>query len=264
VSLEHICMARSAEAHPGSSRPCAHGCALDSPAAWLRSSLRSTRGAAQCRLAAPRRSCSCRRAQVTLHGTGWPWTHASVRTQPLHGRRIGGGQERNRAPSDAEDGVPVSAVTDESGATSLASLAPTAPRKAWHLANSASQLVTPGASWGVIWARHTTPNVASTTPCATLSMLTYYRTSRSSHFPFWAVCSLSGSQPEIWSVSWKPPVHRIACRSFVVPLNPTFRRSSQAEGERAPGSSGPVHSGQYGPTQPGSQYGSCSEQETSA
>jgi hypothetical protein len=69
----------------------------------------------------------------------------------------------------------------------------------------------------------------------------------SSHFPFWAVCSLSGSQPEIWPVSWNPPVHRIACRLFVVPLNPTFRRSSQAEGERAPGSSGPVHSGQYGP-----------------
>ncbi len=28
-------------------------------------------------------------------------------------------------------------------------------------------------------------------PCATLSMLTCYRTSRSLHFPFWAVCSLS-------------------------------------------------------------------------
>jgi hypothetical protein len=36
-------------------------------------------------------------------------------------------------------------------------------------------------------------------PCATLSMLTYYRTSRSSHFPFGAVCSLSGARPEIWS-----------------------------------------------------------------
>ena len=84
-------------------------------------------------------------------------------------------------------------------------------------------------------------------PCATLSMLTYYRTSRSLHFPFWAVCSLSGAQPEIWSVGWNPPVHRIACRLFVVPLNPTFRRSSQAEGERAPGSSGPVHSGHIRP-----------------
>jgi hypothetical protein len=84
-------------------------------------------------------------------------------------------------------------------------------------------------------------------PCTTLSMFTYYRTPRSLHFPFWAVCSLSGSQPEIWSVSWKPPVLRIACRLFVVPLISTFRRSSQAEGEGAPGSSGPVHSGQYGP-----------------
>ena len=45
-------------------------------------------------------------------------------------------------------------------------------------------------------------------PCATMSKLTCYRTSRSFHFPFWAVCSLSGSQPEIWSVSWKPPVLR--------------------------------------------------------
>jgi hypothetical protein len=57
-------------------------------------------------------------------------------------------------------------------------------------------------------------------PCATLSMLTYYRTSRSLHFPFWAVCSLSGAQPEIWSVSWKLRVHRIAFRLFVAfPLN---------------------------------------------
>ena len=51
-------------------------------------------------------------------------------------------------------------------------------------------------------------------PCATLSMLTYYRTSRSLHFPFWAVCSLSGAQPEIWSVGWNPPVHRIASSRF--------------------------------------------------
>ncbi len=42
-------------------------------------------------------------------------------------------------------------------------------------------------------------------PCATLSMLTYYQTSRSLHFPFGAVCSLSGAQPEIWSVSSRPP-----------------------------------------------------------
>ncbi len=34
-------------------------------------------------------------------------------------------------------------------------------------------------------------------PCATMSTLTYNRTSRSLHFPFWAVWSLSGTQPEI-------------------------------------------------------------------
>ena len=32
--------------------------------------------------------------------------------------------------------------------------------------------------------------------CATMSSHTCYRTSRSFHFPFWAVCSLSGTQPE--------------------------------------------------------------------
>ncbi len=88
---------------------------------------------------------------------------------------------------------------------------------------------------------------APSTPCATLSMLTYYRTSRSLHFPFGAVCSLSGSQPEIWSVSWKRRVHRIACRLFVFSLISTFRRSSQAEGEGAPGSSGPAHLGHRRP-----------------
>jgi hypothetical protein len=149
-------------AHPGSSRPCAHCRAPDSPAAWPRSSLRPTRfDTARRRPAAPHRPCSCRRAHSTLHGTGWPRAHAPVPMQPAHGRRIGG-VERNRAPSDAEDGVPVSAVTGASGALSSAFLAPTAPRRAWHLANSAPQLATCDASWGVIWARHTTPNVAST------------------------------------------------------------------------------------------------------
>jgi hypothetical protein len=85
-----------------------------------------------------------------------------MRMQPVHARRIGGGLNRNRAPLDAEDGVPVSAVTAASGITSLAFLVPTAPRTAWQLANSISQLVTPDASWGVIWEWHTTPNVAST------------------------------------------------------------------------------------------------------
>jgi hypothetical protein len=90
-----------------------------------------------------------------------PWR--LMRTQSVHARRIGGGLQRNLAPLDAEDGVPVSAVTAASGTTSSAFLVPTAPRTARQLANSVSQLVTPDASWGVIWAWHTTPNVANTT-----------------------------------------------------------------------------------------------------
>ena len=74
-------------------------------------------------------------------------------------------------------------------------------------------------------------------PCATLSMLTtYYRTSRSLHFPFWAVCSLSGAQPEIWSVGWNPPVHRRAFRLFVAfPLQSTSFVVSPAGGRGGPG-----------------------------
>ena len=44
-----------------------------------------------------------------------------------------------------------------------------------------------------------------------VSMLTYrsyYRTSRSLHFPFGAACSLSGSQPEIWSDSLSVGTHQ--------------------------------------------------------
>ena len=85
---------------------------------------------------------------------------------PVHARRIGSGLERNRAPLDAEDGVPVSSITAASGTVSLAFLLPTAPRTAWQLANSVSQLVAPDAAWGVIWSWQTTPNVASTTRIA--------------------------------------------------------------------------------------------------
>ncbi len=95
------------------------------------------------------------------HGLGSRSALASMRTQSVHARR-NGGLHRNRAPLDAEDGVPVSAMTAASGTTSSAFLVPTAPRTAWQLDNSASQLMTPDASWGVIWAWHTTPNVAST------------------------------------------------------------------------------------------------------
>ena len=76
---------------------------------------------------------------------------------------------------------------------------------------------------------------------------------REAHFPFGAVCSLSGAQPEIWSVGWNPPVvgpvHRIAFRLFVAAsLQSTSFVVSPAEGKGAPGSSGPVHSGRSGPT----------------
>ena len=88
-------------------------------------------------------------------------------------------------------------------------------------------------------------------PCATLSMLTYYRTSRSLHFPFWAVCSLSGAQPEIWSVGWNPPVHRIAFRLFVAfPFNPTSFVVSPAGGRGGPGLLWP---GPLGPIRPKAQ-----------
>ncbi len=90
-----------------------------------------------------------------------PWR--LMRTQSVHARRIGGGLQRNRAPLDAEDGVPVSVVTAASVTTSSAFLVPTAPRTAWQLANSVSQLGTPDAFWGVSWAWHTTPNVANNT-----------------------------------------------------------------------------------------------------
>jgi hypothetical protein len=115
-----------------------------------------------------------RAARVLADERTWPCTAraglaytcrglASMRTQSVHAGRIGGGLQRNRAPLDAEDGVPVSAVTAADGTPSSAFLVPTAPRTAWQLANSVSQLFAPDASWGVIWAQQTTPNVASTT-----------------------------------------------------------------------------------------------------
>jgi hypothetical protein len=54
----------------------------------------------------------------------------SMRTQSVHARRNGGGPQRKRAPLDAEDGVPVLAVTAASGTMSSAFLVPTAPRTA--------------------------------------------------------------------------------------------------------------------------------------
>ena len=84
---------RSAGAHPGWSTACAHCCALDTPAAGLRSRLRSTRDAARCRPAAPCRSCSCRREHSTLSGTDWPRKHV----QRLACRRLTGDRARTQS-----------------------------------------------------------------------------------------------------------------------------------------------------------------------
>jgi hypothetical protein len=108
---------------------------------WPTSARDSARhGLSSCRRAAPCRLCA---RSLCMPGGSAAGINAIVRLW-----------------TDAEDGVPVSEVTAASGTASSAFLVPTAPRTAWQLANSVSQLV---ASWGAIWAWHTTPNVASTT-----------------------------------------------------------------------------------------------------
>jgi hypothetical protein len=67
----------------------------------------------------------------------------------------------DRAPVDSEDGVIAARCT-----TSLASLPPSVPRRAWQFANWVSQLLTSDATRRGIWARHTTPNVTSATRIA--------------------------------------------------------------------------------------------------
>jgi hypothetical protein len=47
-----------------------------------------------------------------------------------------------------------------------------------------------------------------------MSSHTCYRTSRSAHFPFWAVCSLSGTQPELSLGRLHPHVERDALSLF--------------------------------------------------
>ncbi len=75
-------------AHPGWSTACAHCCALDTPAAWPRSSLWSTRDTARCRRAASCRLCSCRRARLALHGTaGIGHTRTTLASVNAHAAR---------------------------------------------------------------------------------------------------------------------------------------------------------------------------------
>jgi hypothetical protein len=52
-------------------------------------------------------------------------------------------------------------------------------------------------------------------PCATMSLLTCYRTSRNFHFPFRAVCSLSGTQPEFSLGRLHPHVEKDILSLFV-------------------------------------------------
>ncbi len=78
-----------------------------------------------------------------------------------------------------------------------------------------------------------------TQPCATLSMLAYYQTSRSLHFPVGAVCSLSGAQPEITSVSWWSLVSRRQLVGCLLFLSIHWQRSGvparrRVSGPRAP------------------------------
>ena len=80
--------------------------------------------------------------------------------------------------------------------------------------------------------------------CATMSSHTCYRTSRSFHFPFWAVCSLSGTQPEFSLGRLHPHVEKdtlslfLASSQFNVlrastrvrrPPGPTWPGSTRAE-----------------------------------
>ena len=80
--------------------------------------------------------------------------------------------------------------------------------------------------------------------CATMSSHTCYRTSRSFHFPFWAVCSLSGTQPEFSLGRLHPHVEKDILSLFVAssqfnvlrastrvrpPPGPTWPGSTRAE-----------------------------------
>ena len=72
--------------------------------------------------------------------------------------------------------------------------------------------------------------------CATMSSHTCYRTSRSFHFPFWAVCSLSGTQPEFSFGRLQPHVEKDKPRCFLLPFNPRPSASAprRVRGPRAP------------------------------
>ena len=63
--------------------------------------------------------------------------------------------------------------------------------------------------------------------CATMSSHTCYRTSRSFHFPFWAVCSLSGTQPEFSLGRLHPHVEKDILSLFVASSQFSVLRASR-------------------------------------
>jgi len=78
--------------------------------------------------------------------------------------------------------------------------------------------------------------------CATMSSHTCYRTSRSFHFPFWAVCSLSGTQPEFSLGRLHPHVEKDILSLFLASSQfNVLRASTRVRRPRA--RPGPVHLG---------------------
>ncbi len=83
--------------------------------------------------------------------------------------------------------------------------------------------------------------------CATMSSHTCYRTSTSFHFPFGAVCSFSGAQPE-FSVGRLHPLAHLKGHPLVICCFLSIQRPSGVnEGEATPG---PTWPGPLGPQRP--------------
>ncbi len=98
----------------------------------------------------------------------------------------------------------------------------------------------------VLWVLESTEVPWTTDSCATMSSHTCYRTSRSFHFPFGAVCSLSGTQPEIslGPSRLHPHVEKGILSLFVASSQFNVLRASLATRVRRPRARpGPVHLG---------------------
>ena len=92
-------------------------------------------------------------------------------------------------------------------------------------------------------------------PCATMSLLTCYQTSRSFHFPFGAVCSesLSGTQPEFSLGRLQPHVEKDILPLFVASSIPRPSASARVRGPRP----GPLRLGPWRPIEGGSTVVAC-------